>query len=421
MSKAIKSGSGDTEAQFEVRKALAELAPAFSAERMIKHIEFLASPEMKGRGLGTAELDLAADYIAGKFEEYGLIPAGDKNSFFQYFEHTFHSGEKYGIKNVLAMIPGSNKDLPEPVVLSAHYDHLGLGWPDVRKGNEGKIHFGADDNASGVAVLLELAKSMGESFKPSRPIIFAAFSGEEAGLVGSKYFVDNFKSDSSQKFLANLNFDTVGRLFENKIMILNGNTAREWKFIFMGTEYTTGIPSELVMQDLDASDQVSFIRTGVPAVQFFSGPNEDYHKPEDVTEKIDREGLIKIAAVGKEVVQYLAERADPMGFTGKSGPDSEKSSGSAPSDSQRRVSTGIMPDFAYSGEGVKVASVSDDSPGARAGLLKGDVIKKFNGKDIKSLREYSDLLKQHSPGDKVTMEIDREGELLILEMILSER
>ena len=417
----IDNNSTGISAEFEKREALAELTPAFSASRMMEHVEFLASPEMKGRGLGTEELDKSADYIADKFKEYGLLPAGDDQSYFQTFEHNFGTDKTLNVKNILGIIPGNDKNLKEPLVISAHYDHLGLGWPDVRKGNEGKIHYGADDNASGVAVLLELAKSMGSSFKPSRTIIFAAFSGEEVGLLGSKYFVENFELTEGQKFIANLNFDTVGRLFENKMMILNSNTAKEWKFIFMGVEYTTGISSELITQDLDASDQVSFIRNKVPAVQLFSGPNEDYHRPTDDVDKIDSDGLVKFAAVGKEIIQYLSERKELMDFTGISENEKSDKMSSSTQNSKRRASTGTMPDFAFTGEGVKVASIAEDSPGSKAGLLKGDIIKKFDGKTVKSLREYSDLLKQHSPGDKVSMEIERNGETVIIDIVLGER
>ena len=410
----------DLEPKFNVREALAQLAPVFSSGKMMEHIEFLASDKMKGRELGSAEIDTAAEYIANQFEAYGLTPGSDDGTFFQTFEKAFHGKGNLTIKNVIGIIPGVNPELKESVVISAHYDHLGLGWPDVRKGNEGKIHNGADDNASGVAVLLELAKSMGSSSKPGRTIIFVAFSGEEAGLVGSKYFVENYKKYPADKILANLNFDTVGRLFENKIMILNGNSAKEWKFIFMGTEYTTGISAEIITQELDASDQVSFIEKGIPAIQFFSGPNEDYHKPSDTIDKIDQDGLVKIATVGKEVVVYLAERKDLMNFTGTVSENKKESKDNSPKEG-RSVSTGTMPDFAYSGEGVKVGAVSEGSPGEKAGLLKGDIIKKLDGKEIKTLRDYSNLLKEHSPGDIISLELERDGEIININLQLSER
>jgi S1-C subfamily serine protease len=189
----------------------------------------------------------------------------------------------------------------------------------------------------------------------------------------------------------------------------------------MGTEYTTGIPTELITQDLDASDQVSFIKKGIPAIQFFSGPNEDYHKPEDTVEKIDPEGLVKVAAVAKEVIQYLADREEAMPFTGTIGEGGKSLSGNEASNQGRKVSTGMMPDFAYSGDGVKVGAVSDDSPGSNAGLMKSDIIKKLDGTEITSLKQYSDLLKTHKPGDEITLEIERDGEVKYLKLILAER
>lgn len=418
--KNLSDNAVSIEPKFEPRKALAKLAPVFSSKRMMEHISFLASDKMKGRELGSPEIDKAADYIASKFEEYGLLPGSDDGTYFQTFKKAFHGKGNLTIKNVIGIIPGTNENLKEAVIISAHYDHLGLGWPDVRKGNEGMIHNGADDNASGVSVILELAQSLGKSFKPGRTIIFAAFSGEEAGLAGSQHFIENYKKYPANKILANLNFDTVGRLFENKMMIINSSNAREWRFIFMGTEYTTGIPAELITQDLDASDQVSFIEKGIPAVQFFSGPNEDYHKPADKVEKIDTDGLVKFATVGKEVLQYLADREDLMTYTGKKVSDKKSENPDVPKEG-RKVSTGMMPDFAYSGVGVKVGAVSEGSPGEKAGLQKGDIIKKLNGKEIKGLKEYSNMLKEHSPGNEISLEIDRNGKIKNMNLILSER
>jgi hypothetical protein len=282
------------------------------------------------------------------------------------------------------------------------------------------IHNGADDNASGVAVMLELAQVLGKSLKPARTVMFVAFTAEESGLVGSRYFVKNYKSLPIDSALADINLDTVGRLFGKKLLILNGNTAREWKFIFMGTEYTTGIASEVVNQDLDASDQMAFIEIGVPAVQFFSGPNSDYHRPTDDADKIDADGLVKVATVAREALVYLADRPDPMPFTGTR--KSEKpASKPQPGQGGRRVSTGTMPDFAFTGSGVKIGDVSDDSPAAKAGLVKGDIIVGFDGKPVKSLMDYSNYLKEHQPGDEVTITIERDGDKIDKKLILAER
>lgn len=419
MFKNIASADNNIEVKLETRKALASLEPVFSAERMMETVKFLASEDLKGRGIGTPELDIAADYIAKKFEEYGLLPGSDDGAYFQSWKQDVLDKKNISLKNIIGIIPGTNPDLSEAVVISAHYDHLGLGWPDVKKGNEGKIHYGADDNASGVSVLLELAKSLGKSFKPARTIIFVAFTAEEAGLIGSRYFVTNYKKYPARKIFAILNLDTVGRLFGNKLMVLNTNTAREWKFIFMGANFTTGVPTELVTQDLDASDQTAFIEKGIPGVQlFYTGIKSDYHSPEDIADKIDVDGLIKTAAISREVLEYLADRTEPMSFTGTQG---ETNSITKKNSGERNASTGAMPDFTFNGEGVKIADVADNSPAANAGLHKGDVIIGFDDKPVKNLTEYSNYLKQHKPGDKVKLTIIRNNTKQDVSITLSER
>ena len=420
--KVLDANAGDVEVKLETRKALATLAPVFSADRMMETVNYLASDELKGRGIGTPEIDDAANFIAKKFEEYGLLPGSDDGTYYQTWTQDVLEKKNINLKNVIGIIPGTNPDLSEAVIISGHYDHLGLGWPDVRKGNEGQIHNGADDNASGIAVMLELAKTLGKTHKPARTIIFVAFTAEESGLVGSRYFANNYKKYPADKILAIINIDTVGRLFGRKIMVLNSNTAREWKFIFMGTDFTTGIASELISQDLDASDQMAFIEKGIPGIQlFYTGIDSDYHVPTDDADKIDADGLVKVATVTREVLEYLAEREEPMAFTGKLKDASMEKPGTVKKTGERRASTGTMPDFAYSGVGVKIAGVSDDSPAAKAGLLKDDVIVAFDGKPVKSLKDYSNFLKEHQPGDEVTFTIERDGTKQDVKLTLAER
>ena len=383
------------------RKALATLQPVFSQENMLAHINYLAGEELQGRGLGTPELDKAAEYIAGQFKDIGLQPGADDGSYFQKWNAVVgkEMTEKE-IKNIIGVIPGNKKEFEgESVVVCAHYDHLGLGWPDVREGNEGKVHYGADDNASGVAVMIEVAKLMAQISKPDRTIIFIAFTGEENGLMGSRYYVKNMKKYPAQKIIGALNLDTVGRLGANKILILNSQSANEWKHIAMGIGYVSGIGYELITQDLDASDQVSFIEAGIPAVQLFSGPNIDYHKPSDTVDKIDAVGMVKVAAFTKEAIDYLAEREDPLTFEGTVKPQVRENR----SGQKRKVSTGIMPDFSHTGAGVKISYVSPDSPADQAGLLKGDIIVQLNYTRVADLKEYSNELKGFQPGDKITM------------------
>ncbi len=390
------------------RKALATLDPVFSADRMMETVNYLASKELEGRGPGTEGINKAAEYIVQQFKSAGLLPGSDEGTYFQSWEEVVDAkGTKTAVKNIIGIIPGTNPDLKdESVVICAHYDHLGFGWPGVNKGNEGKVHPGADDNASGVAVMLELAELLGKTLKPQRTVIFIAFTSEESGLLGSKYYVKNMKRFPAKKVIGVINFDTVGRLFGKKLLVLSSNSAREWKFIFMGASYVTGVESEMVTQDLDASDQRSFIEVGVPGVQLFAGANEDYHKPTDTPDKIDAAGLVKVATFAREGVLYLADRIEPLTFEGTELNDTEKPQTKP---GERKVSTGSMPDFAYSGEGVKIADLSSGSPAEKAGLQKGDVIIKIGTYKVTNLREYSEALKNFNPGEVVDIIYLRDG------------
>ncbi len=402
------------------RPPLANLAPLFSADRMLQDVKFLSSEALQGRGLGTAGIEQAARYIAEQFKKAGLQPGADDGSYFQTWTETVNAkGEKAPVKNIIGIIPGTNpKYAGESVLVCAHYDHLGLGWPDVHKGDEGKIHPGADDNASGVAVLLELARVLGPSFKPERTVIFAAFTAEESGLKGSQYFIGHYRRFPAKKMTGVLNLDTVGRLNGRKVLILNSSSAREWPFLFMGVGYVTGVQTEMVTQQLDGSDQVSFVRHGIPAVQIFSGPHQDYHRPADTWDKIDAQGLVKIATLTKEAIAYLAEREKPLTFSGKKG---APRIGHPVGKGQRKVSTGTMPDFSYHGQGVKIQSVRPDSPAQKAGLQAGDVIIELAGKPVGTLQAYSAALKAFNPGDVVKVKFERDGKTHETEMKLEAR
>ncbi len=403
------------------RPPLARLAPLFSARNMMRDIKYLSSDALQGRGLGSKGIAQAALYIANQFSKAGLKPGADDGTFFQKWQDVVDaSGRKGEVKNVIALLPGTNpKYAHQAVVVSAHYDHLGLGWPDVHRGDEGKIHHGADDNASGVAVMLELARVLAQGARPQRTIIFVAFTGEENGLRGSQYFVSHYKRFPIKNIIADLNLDTVGRLHDQKVLILNSSSAREWPFIFMGAGYVTGVESEMVTQQLDASDQVSFIKAGVPAVQIFSGAHRDYHRPTDTWDKIDAQGLVKIASLTKEVLLYLAnDRKEPLTFKGQA----QNTSASRPSvKGQRRVSTGILPDFTFQGAGVKIKSIAPDSPARKAGLQAGDVLVQVDDQPVKNLKDYSNILKAHRPGDTISILFDRNGHQQKTKVVLEAR
>ena len=404
--------------KMDARPALAMLAPVFNAARMQADVQSLAGDDTQGRGIGTDGLDAAAEYIAAQFRDAGLEPAGDDGSYFQVFTMPGEDGKEVTVRNVLGVIPGTSADrAKESVVVSAHYDHLGLGGPGAPERNKGKVHFGADDNASGVAVMLELARTLGKSMEPARSIVFAAFTAEESGLVGARHYVKNATRYPADKAMGILNIDTVGRLGDNKLLVLGANSAREWKFIFMGASYVTGVQTELPTQELDASDQVAFIEAGVPGVQFFAGASPDYHKPTDTADKVDFRGMVKVASIVREGIEYLAERPEPMNFQGGAAQARTASSSAG----QRRVSTGLVPDFAYGGEGMAISEVRAGTAAERASLDAGDVIMAIDGTKITDLRSYSEALKQFAPGDIIEIGFTRDGQQHVTSLTLMER
>jgi len=405
------------------RHALTELPPVFSSERMMQDIEFLASQQMAGRELGSKELSQAAEYIAQAFKQAGLKPGGDEGeSYFQRWQHDF-KGEKgkRPLRNVVGIIPGYDPAYDkESVIVSAHYDHLGRGWPDVHKGDEGKIHFGADDNASGVAVMLELARQIAGQWKPSRTIIFIAFTGEEAQRVGSKYYVKNAIRYPAKKVMGVVNLDTVGRLGDNPVTVFGIDSAREWIHIFRGIGFVAGIKINSVSNDYGFSDQKSFIDVGVPGVQLFGSVHQDYHRPGDTIDKIDAQGLVKIATVLKEAVEYLANREEPLNVTIKGSKNSEQQKSTKPQ-AGRKVSLGTVPDFEYQGKGVRITGTVAGSPAQKAGLKEGDIIIFIKGTNVKNLNDFAKVLRGMKPGEKTTVKYTREGKTLSVDVTVEER
>jgi len=408
------------ELHLEKREALTPMPPIFQAEDFEKSVRFLADPALEGRGLGTEGLAEATKWVEARMKEIGLDPAGSRG-FRQAW--TIRAGEperEMELINLIGKIPGQEPDL-DPVFVTAHLDHLGRGWPDVRSGNEGKIHPGADDNASGVAVLLELARAM--KAEPARPrtILFAVVTGEEAGLIGSRHLVSTLKDPG---IFADLNIDTVGRLSEGALYVLNTDSAREWRFIFMGVGYTTGAPVKIVSEALDASDQGAFLEAGIPAVQLFTGPTADYHRPGDTPEKLDFPGMSTVTEAAKEVVAYLAERKEALEVhleTGKTPGTTEVRPPARDAGSQRKVSLGTMPDFAFSGPGIRVQAVMPGSAAEEAGIKAGDILLEIDGSSIDGLRGLSRLLKEHQPGDSVSISLKRETKEINLPVQLRQR
>jgi hypothetical protein len=380
----------------------------FSPRRLQADLDVLAAPAMRGRGLGTAELDRAAAYLAERFREAGLQPGGDGGTFLQTWEERVAELDRtVTLRNVIAVLPGTDPRLAgESLVIGAHYDHLGLGEQGGQSEDRGRVHPGADDNASGVALLLELARTQASRPHP-RSLVFVAFTGEEAGRLGSRHYVDQAGAYPVERMIAMVNLDTVGRLGERPLTVLATGTAVEWVHILQGAGYVTGVAVNAVADDIGSGDQTSFLAAGVPAVQFFSGAHADFHRPGDTLDKIDTAGMVKVAQVLKETVDYLAGRAQPLTATALAGSSDSTIPDTAP---PRRVSLGTLPDYAWNGEGVRLDGVRDGTPAARAGLQPGDIIVELNGTPVTGLREYAEALKQLQPGAEIGIRYRRAGE-----------
>ncbi|MCB1800799.1 MAG: M20/M25/M40 family metallo-hydrolase [Gammaproteobacteria bacterium] len=393
------------------RAQLADLPPlveppsAFDAGRMLDTIRTLSDPAFEGRGIGSAGLTRAAQFIAEAFKLAGLEPGGDGGAYFQDFAAAGEDGRPTTLRNIIGVIPGRHPTLAaQNLVIGAHYDHLGLGWPDVRGQNRGKVHQGADDNASGIAVLLELARVLAAGWQPDRNVVFVAFSGEEAGRLGSKHYAAHAGSHPVARSIGMLNLDTVGRLSGRALMVLGGESATEWPHIFRGIGFVTGVSTAMVAEPLDASDQVSFHEAGVPAVQLFSGAHADYHRPTDTADRIDADGLIAVAEVSRQVIEYLASRPEPL--------TSQLSSAAqaAGKSAARTVSLGSIPDFTYQGPGYRLDGVVDGSPAQQAGLAGGDIILMIDDRKVSGIRDVSAILKGSRPGQQLLIEFERAGE-----------
>ncbi|MEJ2192199.1 MAG: M20/M25/M40 family metallo-hydrolase [Nitrospirota bacterium] len=385
---------------------------AFSKERMMRTVRFLSSGELEGRGLGEPGLTKAAEFIAGEFHKAGLVPAGGADGYFQQWEETV-SGKTTRLRNVIGAIPGANPAYEgQSVILGAHYDGLGRSGPAT-----GKIHPGADDDASGVAILLELARVLSHGPGPERTVLFVAFTGEESGRRGSEHFVRTYGLYPPGKAAAMINLDTVGRLEAGKLIVLGTGTATEWEHIFRGAGYEAHTDVEAVSRDPGSGDQVSFQAAGIPAVQLFTGAHLDYHRPTDTWEKLDPEGLLAVARVTGEAVAYLASREAPLTWTG----GGEVPGASRNGHPVRTVRLGTVPDYAYQGRGVRLAGVVPGSPAQSIGLREGDVLTGVNGQEVSSLRDLARVLSSLSPGERVSVVFSRKGEVITRETLLTRR
>ena len=398
-----------------------------------RDIAWLADDAREGRATGTPGLDSSAAYVAQRFEALGLVPlvadsgcaGGCRPDFLQHYiarpvSPRGHSGPPVTLPatNVIGMLRGADpRQRGEYVIVGAHMDHLGRSAEfalDPKATNA--IRNGADDNASGTAAVLELARLFARH-PARRSIIFTAFSGEELGLLGSQYWADH-PPVPLDKVLAMVNFDMVGRMKNAKLIVYGVATATELPAIVESANTAPTLAISAVGDGFGPSDHSSFYAKNLPVLQFFTDLHDDYHRATDDAEKINAAGEARVLAVAERVIRDIADRPSKLTFVRAPAPMA--SSGSSRTGSS--VYLGSIPDMASGTEpGLKLSGVREGSPADKGGLKTGDIIVQFAGIEVKDLYSYTDALYSKKPGDTVAIIVLRDGKRVTCSVTLGER
>jgi hypothetical protein len=403
-----------------------------------RDVTHLASDSLEGRGTGTAAFDSAAAYVATRWRTLGLTPvtvrdpeacsAGSSPTVCDStFEQRFvarsiaaaHAGQNPELptRNVVAVLPGSDPELrDEYVVVGAHLDHLGRGSGSAMDPEAGTaIRNGADDNASGSAVVLEMARILSAD-PPRRSVLFVHFSGEELGLLGSQYFVEH-PPVPIENIVAMINFDMVGRLRDDKLIVYGVATAEEMQSVLDSANVAPALDVRAIGDGFGPSDHSSFYAKGIPVLHLFTDLHDDYHRASDDVERIDIGGMARVTAFAGRVARAIADRPSRLTPVRKAPPVA-----SAAPRTGSGAWFGSVPDMAASDTtGVRLTGVSPGSPAEQAGIRAGDVIIEFGGMRVADLYQFTDALQAHQPGDTVQVIVRRDGEPLTVTAVLGKR
>ncbi len=379
-------------------------------EQIKSDLSVLASDSLQGREVGTEGERMAAAYIASRFEDLGLKPAGTSGYFQPFFvkdadnphEQAAMSSEDtmQGIegRNVVALMDNPGSDI---VVIGAHYDHLGYGSFSSLHRGDSAIHNGADDNASGIAAMLAIANYF-KSNSINSDLLFIGFSGEEKGLWGSNYFTKNPTVDlSNVNFMVNM--DMVGRLDTAKGIAIHGTgTAPIWSEV-IDQSNTVGLKVIKKESGVGPSDHTSFYLQDLPVLHFFTGQHADYHKPTDDVEKINIDGILKIATHIENIIQSL-DQQPKLTF--------QKTKDESKQGPRFTVTLGVVPDYLFDGKGMRIDGISEDKPAQKAGLKKGDIVIQLGDSTVTNMMSYMRALSAFDKGDATKVVINRQGEEL---------
>lgn len=386
-------------------------------------IAYLASDALEGRLTGSPGNDSAAAFIARRYAYLRLKPSfpGYLQKFVARSAAAAHTGDTTGMKsqNVVAMLTGSDPVLRNRyIVVGAHFDHLGRSIQfatDPKAGNA--IRNGADDNASGTAAVLQLARML-SIVKPKHSVIFVNFTGEEEGLLGSQYFVDN-SPVPLDSIVTMFNFDMVGRLRDNKLLVYGTGTATELPALVDSANLKI-VPALSIQGGGDgfgSSDHASFYAKNIPVLHFFTDNHDDYHAATDDVEKINAAGEARVVDLAFDMIKAVDARPTRLSFVRSARP-----SRMAASSTGSQVYLGSVPDMsAGTVPGLKLTGVRAESPAEKGGLKAGDIIIEFGGAKVTDLQSYSDALYAHKPGDQVKVVFLRDGKQMETTVTLGTR
>lgn len=320
--------------------------------------------------------------------------------------------ERSQADNVAGWLPATTKSA-ETVIVGAHWDHLGLGIEGSLDEKPGRVHHGADDNASGVAGVLELARTLALQPERGRNLLFLAFGGEELGALGSSHFVKN-PLVPLKEVVTMVNLDMIGRLRGDSLVVSGTGTSPAFRPLLEKSN-TEGLKLSFNDDGYGASDQAAFYARDIPVLFFFTGAHEQYHRPEDTADLINYEGEVKVLSLVSAVVLDLLGAAERPAFT------RVQSAKSSMAGRGYRVSVGTIPDFSEQVKGVKFMGIRPGSAAEKAGLKPGDVLVKFGDKTIENLYDYTFALQDRKPGDVVTVTVLRDGKALEIPVTLERR
>ena len=380
--------------------------PAFQIKRELAE-KILESFD---KNLAEVQKNIDEDLVPSSFELSGVRARLDVNV----------TRARAEVQNVLGYLaPAGSSGEEELLVIGGHYDHVGRGHRHSRssKENRGKIHNGADDNASGTAGVIEVARAFSNRSDLERGILFAAFAGEELGLLGSSYYTRN-PTLPLDKTVTMINLDMVGRLRKDKLYIGGVGTSETFKPELEEIAKTENLEMSYSFSGYGSSDHTSFTIKEIPSLFFFTGLHEDYHLPTDDWDEINADGAERVLETVYRIADYVQGLEERPTFN-KAAQQERRPSGGA----GRGYGAwfGSVPDFAHEGKGVGFSGVRDGSPAAEAGLQAGDVLIEFGGTAIDNLYDFTDALRRHKPGDEVIVKVLREGKPVEAKVTLARR